>query len=232
MSWKPIRAAKALYSLAALVRDPNRLGQVFEMADALSTPEVIDKMAAALARDPQGDRALDERPRIDVDLQELKRCPEGSLGRAFADTMIAQGLDPKDIPPLQSPDRATYVRAHLYETHDVWHTVTEFGTTWPEEIGLQAFYLAQIPGPLPAVLLAVGCLRVALFEMSARGAMMDAVARGWEMGKSARPLFGVRWNDLWNTPLDEVQAMLGVVPRAGGKSSAKKTTETPALTVS
>ena len=33
MSLGPVRTVKAIYSLFALVKDPNRLGQVFEMAD-------------------------------------------------------------------------------------------------------------------------------------------------------------------------------------------------------
>jgi ubiquinone biosynthesis protein Coq4 len=40
---------------------------------------------------------------------------------------------------------------------------------------------------------------------------MDAVVYGWTMGKRARALFGVRWNDLWSVPLSEVRARLGVV---------------------
>ncbi|NVL83997.1 Coq4 family protein, partial [Escherichia coli] len=92
-----------------------------------------------------------------------------------------------------------FLRAHLYETHDVWHVVTGFGTDWRAEIGLQAFYLAQIPGPLSAALLGVGCLRLAAYDMKSRDGVMDAVVRGWTMGKRARAFFGVRWNHLWST---------------------------------
>ncbi len=102
------------------------------------------------------------------------------------------------------------MRAHLYETHDIWHVVTGFGTDWKSEIGLQAFYLAQVPGPLPATLLAVACLRIAVYEMTAREDVMREIVRGWTMGKQAKALFGTRWNELWTTPLEDVQRQLGL----------------------
>lgn len=139
MKLSPLRTVKTLYTLAVLVRDPDRLSKVFEMADALATPEMLDLMADLLAKDPEGARAL----------------------------------------------------------------------AWKGELGLQSFYLAQIPGPLSASLLAVGCLRLARYEMEARDALMDEIVRGWQMGKQARALFGVRWNELWSTPLADVRKQLG-----------------------
>jgi ubiquinone biosynthesis protein COQ4 len=210
MKFSPVRTVKTLYALGVLVRDPDQLAKVFDMADALATPELLAPMVAYLSRDPQGARAFVERQRLDVDLAQLRLLPRGTLGREFADTMIANGLDPASLPTLPSTTDALFLRAHLYETHDVWHAVTGFATDWKSEIGLQAFYLAQIPGPLSAALVAVGCLRLAAYEMESRTAVMDAVVHGWTMGRRAHALFGVRWNDLWATPLADVRAMLNV----------------------
>ena len=208
----PLRAGKALYSLVQLVRDPNRLGEVFEMADALAEPEMLRDLVAQIAAENVAvDRALAERHRFAIDLAALRQLPEGTLGRAFADHMIAAGLDPSALPDLPSPDRPSFFRAHLYESHDVWHTVTGFGVDRWGEIGLQAFYLAQIGGGLPSLLLAVGFLRVALYEVDQGRALMDGIVKGYEMGKNAKPLFGVHWDELWAVPLAEVRARLGVV---------------------
>jgi ubiquinone biosynthesis protein COQ4 len=211
MNLNPLRAAKTLYTLGVLVRDPNQLQKVFDMADALATPKLLAPMVDALARHPQGAKAFAERPRLRVDLAELRALPDGTLGREFAEHMIANGLDPAALPALPATDDHSFVRAHLYETHDVWHVITGFATDWPSEIGLQAFYLAQVPGPLSAALLAVGCLRLAAYDMGSRDAVMDAIARGWSMGRTARPFFGVRWDALWERPLADVRAELGVV---------------------
>ena len=39
---------------------------------------------------------------------------------------------------------------------------------------------------------------------------MDAITRGWTLGRSAAPLFGVRWDEHWERPLAAVQAELGL----------------------
>ena len=39
---------------------------------------------------------------------------------------------------------------------------------------------------------------------------MHAIVRGWLLGKRARPLFGVRWNELWVTPMENVRRGLAV----------------------
>ena len=124
--------------------------------------------------------------------------------------MPARGLDPGALPSLQVTDDASFLRAHLYETHDVWHVVTGFDNEWQSEIGLQGFYLAQFPGALSAVLLGLGCLRVGIYDIASREPLMSAIVRGWVMGKRARPFFGVRWDRLWDKPLADVRSLLDV----------------------
>jgi ubiquinone biosynthesis protein Coq4 len=210
MNLSPLRTLKALYAMVTLVRDPNRLGEVFEMSDAVATPETLAPVIEELARDPRCARALVERHRFKIDLDELRLLKSGTLGREFAEHMIANGLDPSALPDLPSTDRESFFRAHLYETHDVWHVVAGFGTDVKGEIGLQAFYQAQIPGPLPSLLVAVGCLRVGIFDRDQTTAMFDEITRGYTIGKNAKPFFGVKWDELWDVPLDEVRRRLGV----------------------
>ncbi len=215
MNLDPLNAArtlKAVYSLMRLVRDPSRLEEVFEMSKALDDTNRITPVVERLTRDPELARAFDERHRLRVDLVELRALPEGTLGRVFAEHMVAMNLDPSAIPALPVTDRNSFFRAHLYDTHDVWHAVTGFGNDIVGELGLQGFYLAQIAGPLPSILLATGFLRVAIFDQSLGEPLMDAIARGWRMGKSARPLFGIHWDELFPLPLGEVRQRLGIDP--------------------
>ncbi len=211
-----IAFAKTIWSFVDLVKHPDHLDRVFEISDGMvkKRMEVLALMVRHFGRDPVGAAALRDRPRLRVDLEELSRLPPGTLGRVFADHMRANGLDPASIPTLPSQDEAEFVRAHLYETHDVWHAVTGFRTDVAGELGLQAFYAAQAPGGLPWMLLAMGFLNTALYAMNEREPRFDAIARGWEMGRRARALFGVRWDTLWATPLDEVRRSLGVEPYA------------------
>jgi ubiquinone biosynthesis protein Coq4 len=148
-----------------------------------------------------------------LNLTELAKLPEGTLGRVFADHMISNGLDPKAIPiPEIEPGDLRYVKAHLRETHDIWHVVTGFNTDVAGEIGLQAFYLAQFPAHLSAVLIAMAFVHIATKNIDARDAMMNEIMRGWTIGKRADLFFGFEWAKHWATPLVEVRRMLHVDP--------------------
>jgi len=208
---KRIRSLRGIVSMVRLVRDPDRLDEVFALADAMANDEILSQLAAAFAEDPRGARALVERPRIGrVDLQALRSLPEGTLGRTFAEHMIANGLDPAALPSLESHDAASFVRAHLYETHDVWHAVTGFKTDVAGELGLQAFGLAQFPSRLGALLIAGGLLHAAISRFDDRDARMREIVRGWLLGKRARKLFGMRWGEMWSRPIDEIRRELGL----------------------
>ena len=124
--------------------------------------------------------------------------------------MIGNGLDPRALPTREANDEGMYLVAHLFETHDVWHAVTGFGTDVAGELGLQAFYFAQFPARLSTALVAGGLLNTLLFAFDQRDARMHAIVRGWLLGKRARPLFGVRWNELWVTPMENVRRGLAV----------------------
>lgn len=208
----PLNMAKAARAFWRITMDPDRLNEVFELAYSLADDKVMSEMVDYVRRDPIGAQALAERPRLKVDLDELRHLPEGTLGRVFADKMIEQGLDPAAIPSLPSTDDKEFIQAHLFETHDVWHAVTGFGTDVPGELGLQAFYMAQLIGKLPTAILASGFLNTLLFNHDQRERRMDEIARGWQLGRKSRQLFGVRWDKLWSTPLVEVRRALGLDP--------------------
>jgi ubiquinone biosynthesis protein COQ4 len=207
-----LMAARALWSFADLVRHPEHLDRVFEISDSLAGQrrDVLAKMRDHIARDPRGEAALRDRPRVAFRLDELEKLPPGTFGRAFADHMRKNGLDPAAIPTLSSHGELEFVRAHLYETHDIWHAVTGFDTDVAGELGLQAFYAAQLPGGLPLALLSAGFLNAAVYSLHDRERRLDAIARGWLMGKAARPLFGVAWGELWSEPVAEVRTRLGL----------------------
>jgi ubiquinone biosynthesis protein Coq4 len=200
-----VRAASAFVKLAT---DLSNLDDVFQLADGVSARQHLDAIRQRVARDEAGAAALRLRPRLHLDLAALRTLPLGTLGRAFAEHMAANHLDPAAIPTLPGSDELDFVRAHLYETHDVWHVVTGFATDVPGELGLQAFYFAQLPGKLPSAILAAAFLNTLLRHFEEREARMQEIVRGYLLGRRARPLFGVRWDQLWSTPLDEVRARL------------------------
>lgn len=206
---KPVAIAKALWAYGRIVRDPNRLDEVFNLSDALTNPVVMERIAVSI-RARGGTAALAEKHRIRVSLDELDKLPEGTFGRAHSKFMRDNGLVPESIPELASVDEHTFIRAHLYETHDIWHTAAGFGSDVAGELGLQGFYAAQVDGALPAALLAAGLLNTALTMPADRATRFSEIGRGIELGRRAKPFFGVKWDGLWEKPLAEVRAELGV----------------------
>ena len=212
-----LRRYHALRCYVILARDPGRLDVVFGLRESLTDSEKLAEVVRDMRTDPYYRGVLDLGRRMPrLDLNALQALPEGSLGRCFSDDMRARGLDPADLPTLDAPDAESFLSAHLYETHDIWHTVTGFSTDIAGELGLQAFYAAQLAGPLPIAILSAGLLNTLLYAMDDREARMDAIVRGWRLGRQARPLFGRAWDDMWHLPLREVRNMLGLAPDLEG----------------
>jgi ubiquinone biosynthesis protein Coq4 len=206
-----MKKLRAVVSGLRLLHDPSQLDRVFEISDGMASPKLLAPIVEELRRDPRAVRAFAARKRLGrPDLDVLARLPEGTLGRVFAVHMRDNGLSLDAIPSLPAVDDVEFFRAHMFETHDVWHAVTGFSTDLAGELGLQAFYLAQLPGRFPAVLLGGGLLNTALFAWDDREPRMREIVRGWLLGRRAQPLFGADWASLWSTPMGEVRARFGV----------------------
>lgn len=210
----PFTVIRALVAFGRLVWDPGTgtervLGMIADIDDSGGKQKLLE----GLQRDPDVSAAIARRPELgEIDLDALEALPDGTLGHAFAEFLRGHGFQPGDITP--DPNRtgteADYVVNHLRETHDLWHTVTGFGTDVAGELGLQAFYLAQIHGPVPLILLAGGLLnglRQGPDEVARR---MDLISSGWRMGRAARSLVGVDWASSWERPLIEVRSELAL----------------------
>ncbi|NUO50488.1 MAG: hypothetical protein HOV80_16660 [Polyangiaceae bacterium] len=204
---REIRGWKAALKL---FRDPSRLDQVFELDEVLDE-ESVRPVLEAIRSHERGRAALASRPRVGaLDLDDLSRLAPGSVGRSYAEHMRRLGLDPAAIPEKEVWDDASYARAHLYETHDLWHVVTGFEADIAGEVGLQAFYAAQLHGRLPPVLVSGGLLHGVLTDPGDWERRLASVVRGYEMGKRAELLFGVVWRAELERPLEDLQRHLGL----------------------
>ena len=94
------------------------------------------------------------------------------------------------------------------ETHDIWHVATGYGLDQEGEVGLSAFYVAQMSSPLNAIVLGVAFFIVVFRQPKRMNELMETITRGWTMGKAASPLFAVKWEELWERPLADVRREL------------------------
>jgi ubiquinone biosynthesis protein COQ4 len=207
----PWTRVKAAYQVLRTVREPQRLGDILDLAPVLAPPEAMQRLTDDLRRTPSAAQALRERPRVGtVDLDALRALPPGTLGWTFAEHLTANGLKPEALPRLPATTETEYVRAHLLEVHDVWHVLLGFDTEVSGELGMQAFSLAQLGSPFAAGILAGGLANTLLYAFSERDKRMRAIVRGWLLGKQARLLFGVDWARMWERPLAQVRVWCGL----------------------
>ncbi len=209
---KAALAGRASVSFLRLVRDPSKLDAVFDILDSLESSESGDQIVDGFASNPRYATAFAMRPKLGaVDFDALLALPDDTLGHSFASDMRRRNLDPNDI--QMRPDDGTakgFVFRHLRETHDIWHTATGFEVDVAGEFGLQAFYLAQFEAKLALIILSMGFLNTAFFAMDEKVARLDAITRGWNMGRRAESLFGFDWAEHFATPLSVVREKLGI----------------------
>lgn len=208
----PINAFRGLRAVARIVMDPANLDEVFVLADLTENSERLETIVTELRRDPDMAKIFEAKPRLGpIDPDSLASLPEGTVGQVYAKFMHDRGLRPEDLPLLAGDERdIDWIRNHFRETHDLWHVVTGFDTDVAGELGLQAFYAAQVSGPLAVLILSIGLANTVFKAMDDAHPRLDAIARGWLLGKRAKPLFGLRFADRFGQSLDELRAELNL----------------------
>lgn len=208
LNFQFLTALKAFFTL--LTTDD--LDAVDELSLTLVHSPAFQLAAQEMKADPEVAALIQERylpPAHDLD--RLLQCPPDSLGHQYASSLQQKGFDRID-PELPVSSDTTYIEYRWQQTHDIWHIVTGFGTDGIEEIGLQAFYLAQFRLPLAALLIANALIKVTLLSPEEIPQLMKAIEQGWRMGLQAKPLFAQKWEQAWEKPVAQWQAELNLQP--------------------
>lgn len=198
------RATTGAKALGRLAMDPDDTRQVFVMGLALNGrhfPEFFARFSATEG----GARLLKERPSIDsksVDFAALRALPANTLGRAYADYLDRNKLDPDlfQTPP-GLPEVPAFLARRLRQVHDIWHTLTGYAPNVAGEVALQGFTYAQTGMPSALLIALLGSLRWGLATRGLVASTMDA----YERGKEAEFLAPVVWEDHWADDLEEVR---------------------------
>ncbi len=137
---------------------------------------------------------------IDINLEELRQLPEGTLGRE-----LARFLDTNGFEPFNSGD-------WIQRTHDVWHVVTGLSPSKDDEFILQAFTRSQVFRPSSALLVLAGLLT--------HKCNLQEIIQVIKTGRMADKLIDWDIESDWATPLSEVRQKLGVI-RLNQKSGVR-----------
>lgn len=184
--------------------------------DTLDGP-AFTRAAERMARDPEGAAILRDRPRLSVstvDWDHLRGLPPHTLGHCFWHHFAANDLLEEvelAAPQWPWPPETEYAKQRYRETHDLRHVLTGLGVSDVEEVLLQAFQFVQLPQVLSLGIVVLGGLKFALLDGQWRRLLRD-LPRAVRSARRARFLSNVRFEELWERPLEEVRAELGLEP--------------------
>ena len=145
----------------------------------------------------------------------LNKMAPGSLGYEFAKFMNNPEVTPLEKLPeskVEISEETDYIRARIRLVHDIHHVICGFPATEIGEMGISAFYVAQINSPLNSILLAVGLIKCTLTSPARLPELMNIIVEGWNCGQNARNLFGGRWEEMWNLPVTQIRREWKITP--------------------
>ena len=206
--WAYIRL---FYYLTRISKNPQNTMAALKIAECMLKLGLITPEVQRIRSTPEGKDALDKRAMISsLNLDDLQKYPEGTLAKEYSDRMKAENLSPDFYNLLEIDSDETYVMMRLRQTHDLWHTITGFGTSVADELGLQAFVMAQTHSPLSPVLIGSRLVIEAIKNPGEARHIVNQVSKGWQMGVNAKPLFAFDWESNWNAPLNDVRMANGI----------------------
>jgi ubiquinone biosynthesis protein COQ4 len=201
---------RASRALAALLRDPDDLPNVFTLIDSISGT-APHRLLFAFRRSESGRRLLRDRPDIVpilADRAGLRALPEGSLGRAYLAFVESEGITPQGIKSASEviTPRAgafSFLSQRMRDTHDLWHAATGYRGDVLGEASLLAFTLAQHWNTGIAFI-----VMAAVLKGFGREVQTGVICEGYRRGRAAAWLPAQEWEALIPLPLEEVRARL------------------------
>ncbi|MEL6493834.1 MAG: Coq4 family protein [Cyanobacteria bacterium J06623_7] len=185
---------KGLYRAFQAYKNSENLGDFALLkADALgakANPEVESKMQQVRGYYPQ------------IDLLKLSQLPPGTFGYEYAAFMQRNKLRPLNISPELRDVAQDNVFALRYAvTHDIFHVLLGFDTSYAGEIGVLAFAVAQKYSKLQAFSLGIARVLYPILAPRQFKRIFLNLRRGQQMGKEANFLLNYRFEDCWAKPL-------------------------------
>jgi ubiquinone biosynthesis protein COQ4 len=145
------------------------------------------------------------------DVNELLLMPANTLGYYYAFHMNEKRLDPNRYDHIQPKNKYHWLRLRIQKTHDIWHVITGFDTDKAGEVGSQGIYFAQYVNGQSALVLGGGIMKTIMKEnYDITEKFIDAFIKGYILGKSAKPLLPVKWEQYWNDDIEDVRRMVNV----------------------
>ncbi len=201
-------------SFLQILRAPyGDFGSIWNLANVINDEDSLRETITLLSCHAPAKSAIQSRFLLGmIDLQQLNCLPKETLGYIYSEHMLRNGL--KLIPCQTVKNDFDYLMVHLTEVHDIWHVVINADTSMAGETKLQAFVAAQLRNSrFSFAMLAKNLLKASVEDLVLAEQLMNALTAGWLLGKQSQPIFGIRWDELWEVPLTKLQEQLAILPK-------------------
>ncbi|MBE9041340.1 hypothetical protein IQ235_11165 [Oscillatoriales cyanobacterium LEGE 11467] len=167
--------------------------------DASMTPELAEKMQPVVGYYPN------------IDLEKLSQLPDGTFGREYARHMRNNHLKPLNVSPelTEIADRNVFALRYAI-THDIFHLLLGFDTSYAGEMGVLAFAVAQNYSPQNRLGLLLGRVIYPILAPGQIEQIFANIRKGKELGERAEFLLKYRFEEWWEKSLVEVRFSLGL----------------------
>lgn len=206
------RGALAIGSAFGSLANPYRHDLIASLGEATAKPYFISRLHRAMLQDSTGRRILRDKPRItsqNMRLEELRKLPDNTVGRAYAGWLDKEGVTPDTRDPVRyidDPEEA-YVMQRYRETHDFTHAITGLPVIIEGELAVKAFEFANTLLPMTALSL-VAIVRLKPIERQ----RFWQVYLPWAIsnGLKAEETINVYWEEELETDVDVLRTRLGI----------------------
>ncbi|WP_016953506.1 Coq4 family protein [Anabaena sp. PCC 7108] len=189
---------KTIYKAIQFAKNSHKIGD-FAILKAEVLGAKVDPVVAAKLQQVVG-----YYPRIDLDL--LSQYPHGTFGREYAAHMKANSLKPLDISPeIDDIARRNVFSLRYVVTHDIFHVLLGFDTTYAGEIGVLAFAAEQNYSKSLKISLWLARFLYPILAPQQIKAIFANIQKGQEMASQADFLLGYRWEEYWEEPINKIR---------------------------
>lgn len=221
------RIGLAAGSAIASLTNPRRGDMIAALGEATAQPFFIRKLRDRMLADPTGRRILRDRPRITsktMSLEKLRKLPNGSVGRTYAEWLDREGVTPdtRDQVRYIDNEEEAYVMQRYRECHDFYHAVTGLPVFVEGEVGLKAFEFANTGLPMTGLsLAAILRLKPAERKRMFQTYLPWAISNGWK----SKDVINVYWEEELETRVEDLRHRLGIEQPADLRETRRKIRE-------
>ena len=170
-----------------------------DILGATVSPEVTDKLQNVVGYHPL------------IDLDKLIEYPEGSFGRKYAEHMKRNNLQSISISPeLEDIAQRNVFALRYADTHDIFHALLGFDTSYAGEIGVLAFAAAQNYSKSLKIGLWFAKILYPIVAPRQIKAIIVNQRKGKELGQKAKFLLGYRFEEHCDDAISIVIIDLGL----------------------